>query len=284
MLESKPGRPGDRFVVDGPWGRVVAPGPRIAVISDIHGNLPAVDAVLADTRRRGADLVLCAGDLVGYGPWPAACVDLVREAGIRSVRGNYDIGVGFDLDDCGCAYPTPAEQASGEVGLRWTRMALDAERKAYLRELPAGLEVVSPDGRRLAALFHGSPRRANEYLYGDRPLAAVQRALARVAAPIALCGHTHLPYVRTLPDARLLVNCGSAGRPKHGRPLATYAWLDFGEAWHAPASLEADQDTALPGAAVIIEVSYPAARTAQAIRASGLPIDFADVILTGGAK
>jgi len=269
------------FTVTGARLTVPVRGGKVAVIADVHGNLPALEACLAEIGARGAAAVLCAGDVVGYGPWPGACVDVLREAGVVTVRGNYDTGAGLLLQDCGCAYPTPREQETGAISLGWTQAVLTPNQREWLAALPDLATVTTPGGRPLAVVFHGSPRRVNEYLYEDRPETSLARLMASEPAPVAVFGHTHLPYRRMLGPDRLLVNCGSTGRPKHGHPLACYAWLEWPE--QLADRPDADVVGALPSVE-IRQVPYDHARTARAITACGLPDDFARLILTGGAR
>src|SRR5262245_48079978 len=92
---------------------------RIGIFSDIHGNLPALTAVLADIAQQQVDRVYCLGDLVGYAPFPNEVVARIHDAGIPTIMGNYDDGVGFDRDECGCAYREPEEQRRGDRSLMW---------------------------------------------------------------------------------------------------------------------------------------------------------------------
>jgi predicted phosphodiesterase len=260
--------------------RVVPPGPRLAALGDVHGNLPGLSLVISDARRRGADAILCTGDVVGYGPWPAACIALLREAGIPVARGNYDTGVGMALDDCGCAYRTEAERASGAAGLRWTQERVSAADRRWLAALPGVVEVGGPSGEILVEVFHGSLRMTNEYLYGDRPEAGLARSLAGARTELLVCGHTHLPYIRRLAGETTLVNCGTCGRPKGGRPVLSYAMIDLSPAWRARPSGDKRPYASIE----LVELAYDASRVAGAVLASGLPGAFADLILTGGAK
>ncbi|MDP2872354.1 MAG: metallophosphoesterase family protein [Bacillota bacterium] len=256
--------------------RIPFEGSRLAVIGDVHGNLPALHAAIHDAVRRGAGLVVSTGDIVGYGPWPQACIDFIRERCIPVAQGNYDRGAGEGLADCGCAYRTARERRTGQISLSWTTRAINDEGRQWLRGLPFALEIAGTGGQPLAVVFHGSPRRVNEYVREDRPLGSLGALLAGDAAPVAVCGHTHVPYVRPLGGNRLLVNAGSAGRPRHGRPLATYAMIHLGRL----------DDPALPAgepseAAELIEVPYEADRAASAVLASGLPEEFAVMLRTG---
>lgn len=196
---------------------------RIAVFSDIHANLPALQSVLADIRNVGVDAMVCLGDLVGYAPFPNEVIEVIRDLGIPTVMGNYDQGVGFDLDDCGCAYRTEEERTLGHVSLRWTRENVTEEHKAFLRNLPPRFELSAGSFRLL--FVHGSPRRINEYLFPDRPDSSFLHMMAQEPANVLVCGHTHIPFFRKV-DGLFVVNDGSVGRPKDGDWRATWALLE----------------------------------------------------------
>lgn len=194
-----------------------------AVFSDVHGNLPALEAVLAGIEARGLAEALCLGDLVGYGPSPNEVALLLRERGIPTLMGNYDQGIGFATGDCGCVYKTDEQRAEGAASLVWTQRAVTAEVKAYLRTLEDRFVVQTAAGELLAV--HGSPRRINEYLFEDRPVLAMERMAREYPYRAILFGHTHLPYARPLGDT-VFVNVGSAGHPKDGDWRACYAVVD----------------------------------------------------------
>ena len=145
----------------------------IAILSDIHGNLQALEAVLNDLHGRSIDATYCLGDLVGYGASPNEVVARIRAERIPTIMGNYDDGVGFDRDDCGCAYRDEDEKARGQRSLMWTRTHTTDDHKAFLRSLPAQLRL-ELGGRRIL-LVHGSPRKMNEYLFEDRPVSSFER-------------------------------------------------------------------------------------------------------------
>jgi predicted phosphodiesterase len=196
---------------------------RFAVFSDVHGNLPALEAVLVDVERRGIPDVLCLGDLVGYGPFPNEVAQLVRTRGIPTLLGNYDQGIGFSLGDCGCVYKTDAQRAEGAASLAWTDRFTTEATRAFLRTLEDRFVLDTPAGELLAV--HGSPRRINEYLFADRPEPAMARMAHDNPYRAILFGHTHVPYVRGV-QGTTFVNVGSAGRPKDGDWRACYALID----------------------------------------------------------
>lgn len=236
---------------------------RIAIFSDVHGNLPALEAVLGDIQAQPFDATYCLGDLVGYGPFPNEVIERISSDRIPTIMGNYDEGVGFDRDDCGCAYREADEKRRGDQSLAWTRAQVTAENKAFLRTLVHEIRFEA-DGRR-ALLVHGSPRKINEYLFEDRPLSSFQRLAASSSADIIVYGHTHRPYTK-LVDEVLFLNAGSVGKPKDGDTRACYAILDT-----RTRSVE------------FVRVEYDIARVTRAIRASELPGEFATDLETAGA-
>jgi putative phosphoesterase len=233
---------------------------RFAIFSDIHANLQALEAVLADIRTQHADAVYCLGDLVGYGANPRDVTERIAHEGIPTVMGNYDDGVGFDRDECGCAYTEDAERERGRRSLTWTQAHTTAENKAFLRTLASEIRF-DAEGTRIL-LVHGSPRKMNEYLFEDRPVSSFERLAATSHADLIVFGHTHKPYVKDVNGARFL-NVGSVGKPKDGDWRACYALID--------------------GAVVTFRrVEYDVAAAAAAIRATELPPEFAADIETGG--
>lgn len=239
---------------------------RIAILSDLHGNRAATEAVLADIDRAQPDATYCLGDLVGYGAFPNETIDLIRDRGIPTIMGNYDDGVGFDRDDCGCAYKDTDERDRGQQSLMWTRSIVTDDRKASLRTFPAELRFETSGVR--IRLVHGSPRRMNEYLFEDRDPASLARIARSAGCDVLLFGHTHIPWAKVIENVRM-INTGSVGKPKDGDPRAGWILL-----------------TIDPGGNVTSEVrrvSYDIESMAAAIRAAdGLPDHFARDIETAG--
>jgi putative phosphoesterase len=223
----------------------------IAVFSDMHGNSAATATVLADIDRHSPDEVICLGDLVGYGAFPNETIDLVRERGLPTVMGNYDDGVGFDRDDCGCAYKDAGERKRGQASLMWSRGVVSDDRKAWLRALAPELRR-ERHGVRLR-FVHGSPRRMNEYLFEDRDPASLARIARSADCDVLVFGHTHMPWTREIEGVHF-VNTGSVGKPKDGDPRAGWVKLTVGD----------------DGAVVseLYRIAYDVAAMAAAIRAT----------------
>jgi len=239
----------------------------LAILSDLHGNSAATAAVLADIDAHTPDAVVCLGDLVGYGAQPNETIDLIRSRGIPTIMGNYDDGVGFDRDDCGCAYKDAAERERGQRSLMWTRSVVTDHRKAWLRSLAPELRR-EIHGVRIR-LVHGSPRRMNEYLFADRDPASLARIARTAGCDVLLFGHTHIPWSRTIEGVRF-VNTGSVGKPKDGDPRAGWVLLTVEDAGAVTSETH--------------RVPYDIPTMAEAIRAAeGLPDQYADDIETGGS-
>jgi predicted phosphodiesterase len=230
---------------------------RVAVISDIHGNLHALEAVLREVDAEQPDAVWCLGDLVGYGPRPDECCEVVRARADVCLAGNHDLGVlgELDLDDFA---PDAAAAA------RWTRTVLGDEATRYL----AGLQPAAQ--ARGAELFHGSPRDPIwEYvLSGEAALAA----FALTSEPVVLVGHSHVALAirlegglldggaapagtdADLAAGRWVLNPGSVGQPRDGDPRAAWLLLDPEE-----------------GRASFRRVAYPVERTQRELLERHLP-------------
>src|SRR5918997_2297483 len=199
---------------------------RVAVITDVHANLPALEAALARIEALGIDAVYCGGDLVGYGPRPNEVCALIGDRAIPTIYGNYDHAIARDLDDCGCAYITPHDREIGQLSVEWTLANTGRAAKDFMRELPFDLRFTV--GEAAVHLVHGSPRKVNEYLFEDKPASLYERLAAAEEADALVFGHTHKPWVREYGGV-LFVNCGSVGKQKDVDPRAGFAILRSGE-------------------------------------------------------
>jgi putative phosphoesterase len=234
-----------------------------AVITDIHGNLPALRAALARIEELGVEHVFCGGDLVGYGPHPDEVCALIAKREIPTIYGNYDYAIARDEHDCGCAYVTQHDRALGQLSVDWTLAHTSQESKDFMRDLPFDLRF--PVGDTVVHLVHGSPRKVNEYLFEDKPARLYERLAAGESDPVLVFGHTHKPWVHEYGGV-LFVNCGSVGKPKDGERRGAFAVLR----------------SAAGGVAVNIErVDYDADAVAAEVCAAGLPGEFADKLVTG---
>jgi predicted phosphodiesterase len=257
---------------------------RIALFSDVHANLPALEAVLADMDKQNLDALYCLGDLVGYATWPNEVVAEIRKRKIPAIAGNYDEGVGLASPDCGCAYKTDAEKTLGQQSVDYTNSVVTGETRQYLRMLPRHIRLTFMDDSRAEnkielLLVHGSPRKINEYLFADRPEKSFLRLFEEAGADIMFFGHTHKPYHRALPYAqdgetryRHAINIGSVGKPKDGDPRACYVILAL-----RPDSRLSDAESIRVD---FIRVPYDVEKAARAVEASPLPDAFAQMLRT----
>src|ERR671930_594494 len=210
----------DRPQTAEPGGAVTATPERVAVITDIHANLPALQAALARIDELGIETVYCGGDVVGYGPHPNEVCALIEQRAIPTIYGNYDYAIARDLEDCGCASGTPHDRELGQRSVDWTLAHTDQATKDYLRALPFDLRFTV--GATAVHLVHGSPRKVNESLFEDKPARLYERLAAAEETQVLVFGHTHKPWVHEFGGV-LFVNCGAVGKPKDGDPRGAFA-------------------------------------------------------------
>ncbi len=234
----------------------------VAVITDIHGNLPALQVALERIDELAIERLYCGGDLVGYGPHPNEVCALIEERGIPTIYGNYDYAIARDLEDCGCAYVDAHDRELGQQSIDWTIAHTDKRAKDFMRGLPfdSNFEV----GPRRVHLVHGSPRKVNEYLFEDKPARLYERLAAAESADVLVFGHTHRPWIREYGGV-LFVNCGSVGKPKDGDPRAAFAILELADTGQVRASIE--------------RVPYDAGAVARELAAAGLPGEYAEKLV-----
>ena len=235
---------------------------RVAVITDIHGNLSALQASLDAIDAIGVDQIFCGGDLVGYGPFPNEVCAVIEDRAIPTIYGNYDYAIGRALDDCGCAYTNDHDRELGKRSVAWTLEHTDQRSKAFMRALPFDLRFAL--GERSVHLVHGSPRKVNEYLFEDKPASLYERLAAAETADVLLFGHTHKPWSATFGGV-LFANCGSVGKPKDGDPRAGFAVLELDAAGGVRLSIE--------------RVPYDHDAVAREVEAAGLPREYAEKLV-----
>jgi predicted phosphodiesterase len=247
---------------------------KYAFISDIHANLPALEAVLAAIGRRGdIDATYHLGDLVGYAPWPNEVVERLAGARIEGISGNYDSTVATDYKHCGCRYEDPRQEQLSHESYAWTRAHVSPKTKSLLGALPFRLDLRSLGGHVAGptlTLVHGTPLNNVTYWTEDRPdsfCTKMAEAAGARAGDLIAFGHTHLPWHRMVSGVHFL-NTGSVGRPKDGDWRAGFAVVEV----DATGALEVE----------FVRVEYDVDAAAAAIRRSDLPDDFAEFIRTGG--
>ncbi len=203
---------------------------RYAILSDIHSNVDALTAVLRELDGLGIDVLVCLGDIVGYGPSPNETCDLLRERGCIAIAGNHDEAAVSDEH-------ADSFNSLARTAIAWTRAQLSATNREYLRSLPREHRFDS------FAIVHGAPTFHFDYIQGVED---AQEAFERVTMPVTFVGHTHVAEVyyrdeqgRTFhqklsgggridvtPDFRYIVNPGSVGQPRDRNPQASFAYFD----------------------------------------------------------
>jgi putative phosphoesterase len=227
---------------------------RIALIGDIHGNLPALEAVLAHAQQKGVDVTWNLGDFVGYGPFPDEVVKELWRREVTSILGNYDRKV-LKI------YEKP-DKWNGHKNLekllafQWAYDHLSRESRFYLQSLREQLLIKL--GELYLLMTHGSPLSRSEHLTPDTPEDRLRGLTHTTRASIILCAHSHQPFSRHI-DNVWFVNPGSVGRPDDGDPQASYAIL----------SINPDQFQA-----ELFRIPYDLEKEIAAIRAAQLPEEF----------
>lgn len=235
----------------------------IAILSDIHGNIEALDAVLSDLRHQPCDLILCAGDLVGYGPHPNEVIERIKALNIQTVMGNYDEAIGFKLPACGCHIDNPRQKELSRHSLKWSIDHTLPANREFLRSLPESLSLQIAG--KSVFLLHASADSISEYIYQvdtDR----LEQILQETEEDIYIYGHTHYPFIMPL-GTKWVVNAGSVGRPKDGDTRACYMRLQIGN----------DQ---IQGE--ICRVAYDVEKVISDIERSGLDPAFGEFLRNGG--
>jgi len=197
---------------------------RIAVLADLHANLPALRAVLDDVLALGCDAMWCVGDVVGRGPHPSQVVDELRALAVPTIQGNWDDAVALRRDHAGVAWPDMESESAGVASLEWTVGQLSEEQRSWLRQLPGSLRFPIDD--RSVLLFHGSPTRQNEYLWSDRPSRVFARVVSDQGDDLLCFGNTHEAFHRLVGKSHF-VAAGSVGCGTPDDMSAQYAVIDI---------------------------------------------------------
>jgi len=225
----------------------------IAFISDIHGNLPALEAAVADAKARGAGRIVCCGDMTGYGPFPDDVCNFLKKRRIPTIMGNYDQKV-IEVAKQGKSAAAWMKTKKAKI-LLWTVENTSKQSLNYLAGLPAHIDLQLPTGHKVL-IVHGSPLSMDDAIYPSITRQGLETKLGDVRPDILVCGHTHIPFLRHV-SGILVVNCGSAGHPVDGDPRPSYALLSA-ESRAAPRGR-------------IIRFDYDRKRTLAALEKTELP-------------
>lgn len=239
---------------------------KIALLSDIHANLPALEAAFADIEKQNPDAIYCLGDLVGYNTWPNEVVKEIRDRKIATLAGNHDLKV-LNLKS------VSAEELGGS-GKKYAYHIIGQTEKNYLLTLPAHirLEFQLNDDKLNILLVHGSPRSVDEYVLEDSEESYVLQLMEEANADILCVGHSHKPYHRIIQTStgvfKHIINTGSIGKPKDDNPLGCYVLLELSETSSNIFSDSIKVD--------FVRFEYDVEKAANAIEQSPLPNEFAD--------
>jgi putative phosphoesterase len=236
---------------------------KIAIFSDIHGNIEALKTAYREAQIIRADKIYHLGDVGGYAPFVNEVVDFLVERGIDGVQGNYDYNVANDSEHCGCKYENPEQAAMAQESFEWTKEHASSKSKEFMKNLP---QEISFDayGKRVK-LFHAVPHKNNIYWYEDRSEKFFREMAEKADADILVYGHTHKPYTKKI-DNIIFINAGSVGKQKDGDPRACLTVLEI--------SLEKTHTH-------FIRARYDVEKVAAAIVLSGLPSQFAEKLRKG---
>jgi diadenosine tetraphosphatase ApaH/serine/threonine PP2A family protein phosphatase len=239
---------------------------KVAFFGGIYSNHLALREALRLARARGVDLVVALGDFGAFGPHPDRTVELLREAAVPAIQGNYEESLSSGAADCHCGYADPRDNAFAQVSYDYTRENTSAGHKAWMGTLPGHIRLTI-GGRRVLAC-HGSPRRINEFLWrSTTPEVFVGKLLRDHDADLVVCTHTGLHWRRFVAPGRGIVNAGALGRPANdGRTNVWFAVVDAGGD-----GLEAE----------FVPVEYDHEGLAREMEEERLPAEFVETIRTG---
>jgi putative phosphoesterase len=234
---------------------------RIALLGDIHANLPALQAVLEHAAQKEIGAIWNVGDIVGYGSFPNEVIQVLRQTDATSIAGNYDLKViGFPGKK---AKWRKSKRAEKYIAFRWAYENLTAANRRYLSRLPEEVRLKIA-GRRIL-LTHGSPASMDEHLTPATPVERLMELAQLGRAEVIVCGHSHQAFTRQVGDT-WFINTGSVGRPGDGDPRAAYAILDLNRKEFNIQHYR---------------VEYNITAIVDAIRRAGLPEAFAQMFIRG---
>ena len=238
---------------------------KIAVFGGIYNNYLALEALVQDAKKRGAEKLICLGDLGAFGPHPDRVFAILLEHDIAVVQGNYDHSIGNDLSDCQCGYTDPRDNYFAQISYDYTYTNTNPEFKKWQKQLPPEIRFIF--GGKRVLLCHGSPRKTNEFLWeSTTPTHFLQKLFHEYEADIILSTHTGIHWQREVEDGKLFANAGVIGRPENdGKTNVWYSLLT------ANGNVEIE----------FIPLEYNYKKLAEEMKEEELPPEFIDTILSG---
>ena len=207
-------------------------------ISDIHANLPALEAVWQDIEQHQSDDIFCLGDLVNFAGWDNEVINFIRNHNITSIQGNHDEGIGYGYTQFNYSFKTEAQKEFGIASIAYVNNTIEPVNRKFLKSLPfsINLEFHFPFHNIRLAMVHGSPVSNTDYILPDTSEGKLLEMLDEVNADILIAGHTHKPFHKAIfceeenhKLYRHFINAGSAGKPKHGNNKACYVLINIDE-------------------------------------------------------
>lgn len=255
---------------------------RIAVISDIHANLPALEAVMEDVDKQQVDDIFCLGDLVNFAGWDREVIELIKKRNITSLQGNHDEGIGYNKSMFSFSHKTKEQHEFGLLSMKRVQETLTKEYKTFLSNLPFMLQLQFrfPFHNLYIAMVHGSPSNNTEYIYSNSKDEYLLELMDSINCDILLMGHTHKPFHRAIfceeenrKIYRHAINAGSVGKPKHGNNNACYVILEMSPEHNLsdPSSVRVH----------FMEVPYDVEKVIRHIHEIGLPDAYDDFLKHG---
>lgn len=258
---------------------------KIAIFSDVHGNLPALEAVLSAIGKYRPDKIYCLGDLVNFAPFTNEVIDMIRERNIPTIMGNHDDGIGNRKYLFPFSGTSPAELSAGQQAIACTNDTITELNRSYLKKLPPYIHIgpMESAGCIEMLLTHGSPRNNDEYINEDYDEQELLRMMDIYHADLMFAGHTHQAYQRLvrcdqyqMERMKRMINVGSVGRPTDGDWRAAYCTLEL----DAHSNLFDKNSIRIK----IVRVEYDIQRTIEAILSSDIPDVYAQTLIKAGNK
>ncbi|UTX48219.1 metallophosphoesterase [Chryseobacterium sp. MA9] len=238
---------------------------QVAVFSDVHGNLPALEVVLKDIEKRGIRQKFCLGDLVDFAPWGNEVIEQIRNLNIPCLMGNHDERIAFDISVVPLSKHSEEETNARFIAIDHSKKYITEDNKKFLSELPFHLKLNYKVGEKHwnIQLVHSSLESNDTYLYESENDEVFKMMLESAGADVVVMGHTHLSFKKQFRNNTWAVNCGSVGRSKEENRLASYVIFTL------------DEEKITPE---IVQLPYPIDETIRQIRESGIPDYYASFL------
>ncbi|MFC0427471.1 metallophosphoesterase family protein [Chryseobacterium scophthalmum] len=237
---------------------------QIAVFGDVHGNLPALEAVLNDIEERGIRQKFCLGDLVDFAPWGNEVIEKMKSLNIPCLMGNHDERIAFDISVIPLSKHSEEETAARFLAIDHSKKYITKENKTFLSELPFNLKLNYKIGEKHwnIQLVHSSLESNDTYLYESENDEVFQNMLSESQSDVIMMGHTHVSFKKYF-NGKWAINSGSVGRSREENRLASYVILTL------------DEEKITPE---IIQLDYPLEKVAQEIEKSEIPNYYASFL------